>query len=67
MSSKKKQPDGGGIVLFQAVQDAVELHTCPTCGQPTSLEDECSFCRTWDRVRKRLHVTTGQRAPQPAR
>ncbi len=53
--------------LFQAVQDAVELHTCPTCGQPTSLEDECSFCRTWDRVRKRLHVTTGQRAPQPAR
>lgn len=22
-----------------------ELHLCPTCGQPTALEERCSFCR----------------------
>lgn len=27
------------------------LHTCPTCGQPTSAPGECSFCRMVIRVR----------------
>ena len=40
--------------LFRTVQEQVELHTCPTCGQPTTNEGQCAFCRTWDRVRERL-------------
>jgi uncharacterized protein (TIGR00269 family) len=26
-------------------EDGVLLHTCPTCGQPTSAPGPCSFCR----------------------
>jgi tRNA-5-methyluridine54 2-sulfurtransferase len=26
------------------------LHNCPKCGQPTSTEDLCSFCRTMEKV-----------------
>lgn len=41
--------------LFEAVSDEVELATCPTCGQPTTLEGDCAFCRTWERVQARLN------------
>lgn len=41
--------------LFDRVQEQVELHTCPTCGQPTTFEaGNCAFCRTWERVNQRL-------------
>jgi uncharacterized protein (TIGR00269 family) len=33
-----------------------DLHTCPTCGQPTSAPGRCAFCRTWDAVRERKPV-----------
>jgi len=33
---------------------AEDLHSCPTCGQPTSAPGQCAFCRTWDKVRARL-------------
>lgn len=41
--------------LFGATSDEVgkALHTCPSCGQPTSAPDRCAFCRTWDAVRER--------------
>jgi hypothetical protein len=26
------------------------LHSCPKCGQPTSTEDLCSFCRMMEKV-----------------
>lgn len=35
-------------------QEQVELHPCPTCGQPTSAPGECAYCRTWSKVRLRL-------------
>lgn len=38
---------------FSEDADPVTLYTCPTCGQPTSIEGQCSFCRLWDRVRER--------------
>ncbi len=41
--------DGG---LFAAQADSAELHPCARCGQPTSAPGECSFCRTWDKVRQ---------------
>jgi uncharacterized protein (TIGR00269 family) len=34
-----------GLFAPQADQDIQKLHTCPTCGQPTSAPGECSFCR----------------------
>jgi tRNA-5-methyluridine54 2-sulfurtransferase len=33
--------------LPDAAQDG-ELHPCPTCGQPTTNEGECAFCRTFN-------------------
>jgi uncharacterized protein (TIGR00269 family) len=36
------------------------LHTCPTCGQPTSAPGQCAFCRTWDAVRQR-HLVSNER------
>jgi uncharacterized protein (TIGR00269 family) len=38
--------------LFAGVQraEALELHACAKCGQPTSAPDRCAFCRLWDRV-----------------
>jgi len=27
------------------------LRACPTCGQATTNDGECTFCRMWDRVR----------------
>lgn len=33
--------------LFEAQAQAVELHKCSRCGQPTSAPDLCAFCRLW--------------------
>ena len=40
--------------LFDTIRAAVDLRTCPTCGQPTTLEGDCSFCRTWTRVQRQI-------------
>ena len=47
---RAKEQDGA----FAQAEGRVELHPCPRCGQPTSNEGLCSFCRTWDKVRERL-------------
>ncbi len=39
---------------FGAVEKEVELLTCPTCGQPTTVKGQCAFCRMWERVRERI-------------
>ena len=28
-----------------------DLHPCETCGQPTTAPQQCTHCRTWERVR----------------
>jgi uncharacterized protein (TIGR00269 family) len=45
-----------GVFAQVAVQDRESLHTCVTCGQPTSAPGQCSFCRMWDQVRARKSV-----------
>lgn len=53
--------------LQAASHDEPELRPCPKCGQPTSSGGECSFCRTWDRVRHRMTTPAGDGlAPGPA-
>ncbi len=37
--------------LFAPSADSAQLHPCERCGQPTSAPGDCSFCRTWDKVR----------------
>ena len=37
--------------LFALRPEDADLHPCEKCGQPTSAPGECSFCRTWDKVR----------------
>ena len=38
-------------LFAQKSEDVVEtLHTCPTCGQPTSAPGQCAFCRLVARV-----------------
>jgi uncharacterized protein (TIGR00269 family) len=39
------QAKKAGLFSPQADTDAVRLHTCPTCGQPTTVPGECAFCR----------------------
>jgi hypothetical protein len=34
----------GDLFIEQNVKRA-QLHSCPKCGQPTSTDDLCSFCR----------------------
>lgn len=34
-----------GLFAPQADPELDNLHTCPTCGQPTSAPGECAFCR----------------------
>jgi uncharacterized protein (TIGR00269 family) len=30
-----------------------DLHPCESCGQPTTAPGQCTYCRTWERVRSR--------------
>jgi uncharacterized protein (TIGR00269 family) len=39
------QAKENGLFSPQADPDAAALHTCPTCGQPTTAPGECAFCR----------------------
>ena len=39
--------------LFPLEAETVALNSCPTCGQPTTNDGPCAFCRMWDRVRDR--------------
>jgi uncharacterized protein (TIGR00269 family) len=39
------QAKEAGIFSPQADTEAIDLHTCPTCGQPTTAPGECAFCR----------------------
>lgn len=40
--------------LFAHGDPRPALNACPTCGQPTSNDGSCAFCRLWDRVRARM-------------
>lgn len=35
--------------LFAETAGAPELHPCSVCGQPTTADEQCSFCRLWDK------------------
>lgn len=35
-------------------ESATELHPCPNCGQPTSTDDFCSFCRMIEKAKNPL-------------
>ena len=39
------QAKEAGIFSPAADQKLADLHTCPTCGQPTTAPGECTFCR----------------------
>ena len=39
-----------GLFTPQADPDIPLLHTCPSCGQPTSAPGECAFCRMVTKV-----------------
>jgi uncharacterized protein (TIGR00269 family) len=47
---RAKTEDG----LFAHLEEAVQLFACPACGQPTTVDGECTFCRMWDKVHARL-------------
>jgi len=44
--------------FFAAAQDreAILLHACSSCGQPTSAPGQCAYCRTWSQVRERVDL-----------
>jgi uncharacterized protein (TIGR00269 family) len=52
-----------GLLTSPAEAQAAGLHPCETCGQPTSAPGQCTYCRTWDRVRTR-HVTAAEGPPE---
>jgi uncharacterized protein (TIGR00269 family) len=37
--------------IFMPQDEPITLNSCEKCGQPTTNEGVCSFCRTWDRIR----------------
>jgi len=39
------QAKENGLFTSQADPEAITLHTCPSCGQPTTAPGECAFCR----------------------
>jgi uncharacterized protein (TIGR00269 family) len=42
----------GGLFTAQADPEVEKLHTCPSCGQPTTAPGECAFCRMILKVEK---------------
>jgi uncharacterized protein (TIGR00269 family) len=44
------QAKKAGLFSASADQGRQNLHPCPTCGQPTSVDGECAFCRMIDKV-----------------
>ena len=56
--------------LVQASDDPT-LNNCTRCGEPTTGDDLCSFCRTWDRAksvwsRRQRPIAAGVAQPAPA-
>ncbi len=47
------QAKEAGLFAQKSDPSAVHLHTCPTCGQPTTAPGECTFCRMMARVKQR--------------
>jgi uncharacterized protein (TIGR00269 family) len=43
------QAKENGLFSPEADQEMVDLHSCPTCGQPTTAPGECAFCRMFSR------------------
>lgn len=39
-----------GLLSHYQVAQEEQLHTCPSCGQPTSAPEECAFCRMMSRL-----------------
>lgn len=39
------QAKQAGLFAADADQDRQNMHSCPTCGQPTTTPGECTFCR----------------------
>lgn len=39
--------------LAETAKKDLTLNTCPNCGQPTTNDGVCSFCRTWERIQAR--------------
>ena len=46
------QAKKAGLFSASADQGRQNLHPCPTCGQPTSVEGECAFCQDDGRVKR---------------
>jgi uncharacterized protein (TIGR00269 family) len=47
------QAKKAGLFTASADQGRQNLHPCPTCGQPTSVEGECAFCRMIAKIKSR--------------
>lgn len=43
-----------GLLAPAQADERPAMHPCPSCGQPTTNPDRCTYCRTWDQVRARL-------------
>ena len=43
----------GRLQMAAAATSDRALHACPSCGQPTSAPELCTFCSTWTAVRAR--------------
>jgi uncharacterized protein (TIGR00269 family) len=41
---------------FNQPMKQVTLQACHTCGQPTTADGQCAFCRTWDKVKIRIEA-----------
>ena len=53
---RAREQDG----VFPPAETRPLLQRCPTCGQPTTNDGACTFCRTWERVRERLVTQIAQ-------
>ncbi|NPV68502.1 MAG: adenine nucleotide alpha hydrolase family protein [Anaerolineae bacterium] len=45
LRAREQHPD------FLPEEEGLTLRACPTCGQATTNNGDCTFCRMWDRVR----------------
>jgi uncharacterized protein (TIGR00269 family) len=47
------QAKAAGLFAPQADLDIDKIHSCPTCGQPTTAPSECAFCRMLAKAKNR--------------
>ncbi len=45
------QAKKAGLFSVTADEGRQNLHSCPTCGQPTSVDGECAFCRMMAKIK----------------